>query len=86
MSKYFSSRVRVCYEHGDIRTGKKIYEAKQLCHCENCVNRFKWRNEVLNCVTASTYNKSKIEEMLQFLDNWTCKDGTKHIEIEYIHF
>lgn len=83
---YFNSRVRICYENGNPVTGRKIYEATQLCHCENCMNRFKWRKEALNCVTASTSDKNKIEEMLQFLDNWICKDGKRHMETEYFTF
>lgn len=82
---YLNSKIRICYENGNL-SGKKIYEAKQLCHCENCINRFKWRNEALNCVTAKTYDENKIEEMLHFLDNWTCKNDKRWLETEYITF
>lgn len=86
MSEWLNSRVRICYEHGNVKTGRKIYEAQQLCHCENCLNRFNWKKEPLNCITTSTFDIEKVEEMLLFLDNWTCKDGKRQLETEYISF
>ena len=82
---YFG-KVRVCYEGGNSKTGKKIYEMHKICKCESCKNRMKLRNESRNEATASTQDETKIEEVLQFLSNWSCKDGTKKLKTEYFKF
>lgn len=86
MEKTKYQRYRVCYENGDSVTGKKIYELHAFCNCEDCKNRKAWRNEPRNCATATTKDILKVGEVIEFLKNWTCKDGKRHLKVEYFRF
>lgn len=31
---------RICYEHGNVKTGKKLLEIHKTCDCVRCKNKF----------------------------------------------
>lgn len=42
---------RICYEHGNVKTGKKLLEIHKTCDCVRCKNKFGRRR--VNAVTAT---------------------------------
>lgn len=64
--------VRICYENGNSKTGKKIYEMHKICKCSYCQYRNRIESGSWNCATATTQDENKIEEVFQFLEKWTC--------------
>lgn len=77
---------RVCYENGNSATGNKIYELYKYCNCPNCEDRQQWTRTPANKATATTKDISKVDEVAEFLKNWTCENGKKHLEIVYFQF
>lgn len=67
--------VRVCYEGGNSVTGEKIYELKKYCKCSSCDYKLKHTRYPSNCITVTTKDTSKIDEIADFLKNWTCEDN-----------
>jgi hypothetical protein len=77
---------RICYENGNSVTGKKIYELYKYCNCGDCNNRQKLKREPANRATATTKDISKVDEIVDFLKNWTCENGKRTLEIVYYQF
>jgi hypothetical protein len=77
---------RVCYENGNSRTGTKVYEFYKYCQCSGCKTRLQIKREPNNKVTVTTKDISKQTEITNYLENWTCTNGNKWLEIEYIKF
>lgn len=46
---------RICYEHGNVKTGKKLLEIHKTCDCVRCKNKF-GRRRVKCC---NSYNGSR---------------------------
>ena len=86
MGKPKYKNYRVCYENGNATTGKKIYELYKYCNCPDCQYRQRWRREPANRATATTKDISKVDEVAEFLENWSCKDGKRQLEIVYFKF
>jgi hypothetical protein len=86
MQKPKYQNYRVCYDNGNSVTGKKIYELYKYCNCPDCNNRKKWRREPSNRATATTKDISKVDEVAEFLENWTCEDGKRLLEIAFFQF
>ncbi len=69
--------VMECYENGNPKTGRKIYQLKKMCDCGDCAIRRKLTSSgARNCIMISTMDKTKIEGMIEYLRNWVCSDGT----------
>ena len=77
---------RVCYEGGNPVSGKKIYELHKMCKCSGCRYRVEYLKESANCATATTDDISKIDEVAEFLNNWTCNNGNTSLKIAYFKF
>ncbi len=75
---------RLCYKGGIVKKGNELYEFHKLCDCEDCKNRFKYRNESINSITVTTDSKSKFDEIEKMLKDWKCKDGNRRLETEYM--
>lgn len=86
MKKPKYQNYRVCYENGNSATGKKIYELHKYCTCQDCMNRQKWTRQPVNSATATTKDISKVDEIAEFLKNWTCADGRRFLEVTYFKF
>lgn len=71
MSKIWS---RICYEQGNVKTGKKLYELHKDCDCEMCRRRVEIYHYPANAVTATTSDKSKIDKVMDILRKWSCND------------
>lgn len=77
---------RVCYDNGNANTGKKLYELGKYCTCEDCLYRVQWKREPANGICITTEDISKVDEIAEFLKNWTCKDGKRRLERVYLKF
>ena len=77
---------RVCYDNGNSATGVTIYELYKYCDCPDCRRRASWKREPANRVTDTTKNISKVDEVAEFLKNWSCTDGEKSLETVYLKF
>lgn len=86
MKKPEYKNYRVCYENGNSTTGKEIYELYKYCKCEDCQRRLQFKRESPNKATATTKDISKVDEVADFLKNWTCEDGKRRSEIVYFKF
>ncbi|WP_434284607.1 hypothetical protein [Clostridium botulinum] len=86
MEKPKYQNFRVCYENGNAITGKEIYELHKLCNCSDCKNRKILKKEAVNCATATTKDIFKVDEVAEFLENWTCENGKKHLNTAYFKF
>lgn len=76
----------VCYENGNRVAGKEIYELHKLCKCEDCKNRTKLKREPVNQATATTRDILKVDNVAEFLKNWTCENGKRHLQVAYFQF
>ncbi|NFA60094.1 hypothetical protein EXM63_02545 [Clostridium botulinum] len=86
MEKPKYQNYRVCYENGNKVTGKEIYELYKYCDCQSCKNRATLKREPANRATATTKDISKVDEVAEFLKNWTCEDEKRNLEIAYFQF
>jgi hypothetical protein len=86
MEKPKYQNYRVCFENGNSVIGKKVYELYKYCNCPDCNNRKLWEREPANRATATTKDISKVDEVSEFLKNWSCKDGKRYLEIAYFQF
>ncbi len=77
---------RTCYENGNPVTGKKIYELHAFCDCVDCIARRACKKEPRNFATFTIKDNSEKTGISEFIKNWKCKDGTKHIKTEYFQF
>lgn len=57
--------------------GETLYELHKNCKCEYCRRKLEWKRQPPNQATATTPDKSKVDEVAEFLRNWTCKDDSK---------
>jgi hypothetical protein len=86
MQKPKCKNYRICYENGNPVTGKKIYELHKYCTCPDCQNRQQIKRTPANSVTITTKDISKVDEVAEFLKNWTCEDGRRHLKTVYFQF
>ncbi|KEI84047.1 hypothetical protein N493_19290 (plasmid) [Clostridium botulinum B2 433] len=77
---------RICYEKGNSVKGKKIYEFQAFCTCTDCLNRKAWRNEPRNLAKVAIKDISKVDEVAEFIKNWTCEDGKRYLKTAYFQF
>ncbi len=78
---------RVCYEHGDPVNGQEIYELHKTCTCSACKTRVQLnKRHNPNCATATTKDLTKVDEVAEFLNNWTCENGNKWLPTVYFQF
>lgn len=77
---------RICYEHGNVKTGKKLLEIHKTCDCVRCKNKFGRRR--VNAVTATMAadDMEAIKKAYAFLEKWKCKDPEKDLPVEYVRF
>lgn len=80
-----AAKVRVCYENGNPKTGKKVYELTKLCHCSDCLQRNRYQKGTLNQATATTSDVSKIDMVAEYLEAWRCKKKEAS-KTEYLEF
>ena len=86
MAELIFKSPRICYEKGNPVVGKKIYEFQAFCTCVDCLNRKAWRSEPRNLATVTIKDISKIDEVAEFLKNWTCEDGKRDLKTAYFQF
>ncbi|SFE42326.1 hypothetical protein SAMN04487969_102447 [Paenibacillus algorifonticola] len=86
MKKPKYQNYRVCYDNGNAATGTKIYELHKYCDCPGCKTRTAMKREPVNHATATTKDISKVDEVAEFLKNWTCDDGKIYLKIAYFQF
>ncbi|HID0817737.1 TPA: hypothetical protein ACXNW8_003453 [Clostridium botulinum] len=86
MEKPKYKNYRVCYEGGNSVTGKEIYELHKLCSCQDCKNKQVLNKGTVNKATATTKDISKVDEVAEFLKNWTCENGKKDLGTAYFQF
>jgi hypothetical protein len=83
----YGKEPRVCYEGGNSAKGLKIYELHAACTCEKCEYRAKHlRRSIPNDATATTIDIDKIKEVKEFLNGWTCEDGSRELKTVYFKF
>jgi hypothetical protein len=83
MEKPKYKNYRVCYENGNAKTGKEIYELHKYCACSDCRYRQDSKRTPVNAITITTMDISKVDEIAEFLKNWSCEDGTKQLDTIY---
>ncbi len=86
MGKLIYKTPRTCYENGNPIAGKEIYELQAFCTCPDCQNRKSWKREPVNIATAATKDIFKVDEVAEFLKNWTCENGKKDLKTAYFKF
>ena len=86
MGKAKYQNYRVCYENGNSTTGAKIYELYKYCRCSECQHRQATERTPANRINITTKDISKIDEIVRFLENWSCKDGKRQLEIVFLKF
>ncbi|KEI84145.1 hypothetical protein N493_19860 (plasmid) [Clostridium botulinum B2 433] len=86
MGKPKYQNYRVCYEHGNKVTGKEIYELHKYCDCQFCKDRVAFKKNPANRATAITKDISKVDEVAEFLKNWTCGNSKMDLKISYFQF
>lgn len=87
MEKPKYQNYRVCYEKGISVAGNEIYELQKICKCSDCLTRRrKGKRETLNAATATTSDISKVDEVAEFLEKWTCEDGKRALATVYFQF
>lgn len=74
--------VRICYKNGIKTEENKIFELHKLCDCDWCKHKYFGRKRC-NEITAYADKESRIEELKQVLEKWTCEDRTKDVPIFY---
>jgi len=84
MAEYNKTQSRVCYEHGRVETGKKLYEFHGYCTCKGCTERQKRRSGNRNCITVTTDDVSKAKEAVEIITKWSCADGNTWLKTEYL--
>lgn len=76
---------RICYEHGNEKTGKKLLEIHKLCNCFRCKNKFGRRANAVTATVAAD-DMEAIKKAYAFLEKWKCKDPEKDLPVEYVRF
>ena len=77
---------RVCYTNGNPKTGIKLYELHKDCKCYGCQSRTRYRRQPSNGITVTTADISKVDEIAEFLKDWTCADGQRLLDTVYLRF
>lgn len=77
---------RICYEHGNEKTGKKLLEIHKLCNCFRCKNKFGRRRANAVTATVAADDMEAIKKAYAFLEKWKCKDPEKDLPVEYVRF
>lgn len=84
---------RICYDNGNVKTGKKLIELHKLCECSRCKNIYyprKIRNAVTVTVAAEnedgTRNEEGINKAYDFLGKWKCEDASRDLPVQYARF
>lgn len=77
---------RICYEHGNEKTGKKLLEIHKTCDCFMCKNRFGRRRVNTATATVAADDMEAIKKAYAFLEKWKCKDPEKDLPVEYVRF
>ena len=75
---------RICYDNGNVKTGKKLIELHKLCECSRCKNIYyprEIRNAVVVTVAAEGINKA-----YDFLAKWKCEDALRVLPVQYVRF
>ncbi|MBX4152327.1 hypothetical protein, partial [Paenibacillus lautus] len=58
----------------------------KYCNCAECKRRMAWKREPANRITATTKDIIKVDEVAEFLKNWSCEDGNRRFETVYVQF
>lgn len=77
---------RICYEHGNEKTGKKLLEIHKSCSCFGCKNKFGRRRANDATATVAADDVEAIKKAYAFLEKWKCKDPKKDLPVEYVRF
>lgn len=77
---------RICYEHGNEKTGKKLLEIHKSCNCFGCKNKFGRRRANDATATVAADDMEAIKKAYAFLEKWKCKDPEKNLPVEYVRF
>lgn len=77
---------RICYEHGNEKTGKKLLEIHKSCNCFGCKNKFGRRRANDATATVAADDMEAIKKAYTFLEKWKCKDPEKDLPVEYVRF
>lgn len=77
---------RICYEHGNEKTGKKLLEIHKSCNCFGCKNKFGRRRANDATATVAADDVEAIKKAYAFLEKWKCKDPEKDLPVEYVRF
>jgi len=77
---------RICYEHGNEKTGKKLLEIHKSCNCFGCKNKFGRRRANDATATVAADDMEAIKKAYAFLEKWKCKDPEKDLPVEYVRF
>lgn len=77
---------RICYEHGNEKTGKKLLEIHKSCNCFGCKNKFGRRRANDATATVAADDVEAIKKAYAFLEKWKCKDPKKDLPVEYVRF
>lgn len=77
--------MRECYKKGIPKEENKLYEFHAYCECQKCKWRNKYLKEPKNALTLTTDSKEKFDQVIEFINNWKCKDGNNKLPVEYIH-
>lgn len=77
---------RICYKHGNEKTGKKLLEIHKSCNCFGCKNKFGRRRANDATATVAADDMEAIKKAYAFLEKWKCKDPEKDLPVEYVRF
>lgn len=80
---------RICYRHGIVKPENKCVEIHKMCECEKCTNRrlHGWRGRNFrNALTVTVINKSKLNEVRDFVEKWKCNKDDYDGKVEYIYW
>ena len=86
MEKPKYQNYRICFENGNPFTGKEIYELNKYCQCADCRYRQTTKRTPSNSIVITTKDISKVDEIADYLKNWSCEDGRKQLDTVYLKY
>jgi len=77
---------RICYPLGLMGVkGNEIYELEKYCQCRYCKTRRSYNREPANTLIASTTDILKLNDIADFVNDWTC-GNERQLERLYVKF
>lgn len=76
---------RVCYDSWDRTKATKLYALYKYCNCPDCKDSL-LRREPVNWASATTKEISKVDDVAEFLQKWTCDTRGRYVGVVFLKF